>query len=63
MMSGLSGGNDNLYLVSLVKEAMRLGYKCVIINYRGTSGVKLTSQNIYWMNRWEDVKEPIEYIS
>ncbi|CDW77448.1 embryogenesis-associated protein emb8-like [Stylonychia lemnae] len=63
MMSGLSGGNDNLYLISLVKEAMRLGYKCVIINYRGTSGVKLTSSKIYWMNQWEDVKEPIDYIS
>lgn len=44
MVSGLSGGNDNLYLYSLIREASLLGYKCVIINFRGTAGVKLTSK-------------------
>ena len=61
--SGLSGGNDNLYLYSMIKEANKNGYKCVVINFRGCAGVKLTSPLIYWINTWKtDVQEPIEYI-
>ena len=52
LVSGLSGGNDNLYLYSMMKAAMQQGYKCVIINFRGTSGLKLTSSKIYWFNSW-----------
>lgn len=52
LMSGLSGGNNNLYLYSFMKEATKMGYKCVIINYRGTAGVKITSKKLYWMSGW-----------
>jgi predicted alpha/beta-fold hydrolase len=62
LMSGLSGGNDNLYLYSFMKEAQKIGYKCVVVNYRGTAGVKITSDKLYWMSGWEDIKEPIDYI-
>lgn len=62
LMSGLSGGNNNLYLYCLMKEATRMGYKCVVINYRGTAGVKITSDKLYWMCGWRDLKEPIDYI-
>ncbi len=62
LISGLSGGNDNYYLYSMMKQATLSGYKCVVINFRGASGVKLTSPMIYWMNTWTDLKEPIEYI-
>ncbi len=61
--SGLSGGNDNLYLYSMIKEATQNGYKCVVINFRGCAGLKLTSPMIYWINTWKtDVQEPLEYI-
>ena len=61
-ISGLSGGNDNLYLASIVKAAQQSGFKCVIINFRGAAGVLLTSPLIYWLNTWRDVQEPIEYV-
>ena len=62
--SGLSGGNDSLYLYSIIKEASLNGYKCVVINFRGCAGVKLTSPLIYWINTWKtDVQEPLEYIN
>lgn len=61
-MPGVSGGNDNLYLWSMMKEATNAGYKCVVVNFRGTSGVPLTSPYIYWFNTWQDIQEPIEYI-
>jgi predicted alpha/beta-fold hydrolase len=62
LVSGLSGGNDNLYLFSMIKAASAAGFKCVVINFRGASGVPLTSGLIYWMNLWQDVQEPIDYI-
>jgi predicted alpha/beta-fold hydrolase len=52
VISGLSGGNDNLYLYSIMKEAVNKGYKAVVINFRGASGMPLTSAMIYWMNTW-----------
>lgn len=61
-ISGLSGGNDNLYLYSLIREAQNQGYKCVVLNFRGTSGIPLTSSKLYWLNSWRDIKEPIDYI-
>ena len=60
--SGLSGGNKNVYLYSMIKSATQAGFKCVVVNFRGCSGVKLTSPKIYWKCNWTDVKEPIEYI-
>ena len=62
-ISGLSGGNDNYYTYSMVKEGMRQGYKCVIINFRGAGGVPLTSKKFYWTMGWKDLKEPIDYIN
>ena len=46
----------------MIKSATQAGFKCVVANFRGCSGVKLTSPKIYWKCNWTDVKEPIEYI-
>jgi predicted alpha/beta-fold hydrolase len=51
-----------MYLYSMIRAANQAGYKCVVVNFRGCSGVKLTSPKIYWKCNWTDVKEPIEYI-
>lgn len=34
----------------------------MVINFRGTSGMPLTSPKLYWMSTWQDLKEPIDYI-
>eukprot|EP00347_Sterkiella_histriomuscorum_P006268 403353420 len=71
MFSGLAGGNDNLYMRSMMKEAISSyknptgsgqGYKCVVVNFRGAAGVPMTSSKLYWLNTWEDIQEPLEYI-
>lgn len=61
-VAGLSGGNDNGYLYSMMKKATSEGYKCVVINFRGTAGVKMTSAKFYGSANWEDFKEPIDFI-
>lgn len=33
-----------------------------MVNFRGTSGVPLTSGKFYCSASWEDMKEPIDYI-
>ena len=44
VVAGLSGGNDNGYLYSMMKVATQNGYKCLVLNFRGASGVKMTSE-------------------
>jgi predicted alpha/beta-fold hydrolase len=61
-VAGLSGGNDNGYLYSMIKKATSHGFKCVIVNFRGASGVKMTSPMFYGAALWEDFKEPVDYI-
>jgi abhydrolase domain-containing protein 1/3 len=60
---GLSGGNDNGYLYSMMRKATENGFKCVVVNFRGSSGVNLTSKRFYGSAAWKDYKEPVDYIS
>lgn len=46
----------------MIKMAMSKGYKCVVINYRGSCGLKLTSPTLYGSASWKDYKEPIDHI-
>jgi predicted alpha/beta-fold hydrolase len=41
LLPGLSGGNDNLYTVSVMRRAQKLGYKCCTAIMRGCSGLPL----------------------
>ena len=61
-LAGLSGGNDNGYLYSMMRKATENGFKCVVVNFRGTSGVKITSPLFYGPSAWKDLKEPIDYL-
>ena len=61
-MTGLSGGNDKGFIYSMMRKATENGFKCVVINYRGTSGVRLTSSKFYSSASWKDFKEPLDYI-
>ncbi len=71
LFAGLAGGNDNLYFYSMMRDAINTykikegscqGYKCVVVNFRGAANVPMTSPKLYWLNTWEDVRDPIEYI-
>jgi predicted alpha/beta-fold hydrolase len=43
-------------------EALRRGYKVLIVGYRGSSGMKLTSRKMYHLYAWEDLSEALEYV-
>ena len=62
LFSGLTGGNDKLYIYSMIEAATKAGYKCVVVNYRGTADVPLATSDVYWLHSWRDVKEPLDYI-
>lgn len=61
-VAGLSGGSDNGYLYSMMKEAMSKGFKCVVVNFRGSCGLKMTSSQLYGSASWRDYKEPVDYL-
>jgi predicted alpha/beta-fold hydrolase len=39
----------------MIKSATQAGFKCVVVNFRACSGVKLTSPKLYWMCNSTDV--------
>ena len=45
-----------------MRLATENGFKCVVVNFRGTSGVKLTTAKSYSGIDWEDYKEGVDYI-
>lgn len=61
-LAGLSGGNDNGYMYSMMRTATENGFKCVVVNFRGASGVKLTTGKVYSCSDWQDLRDPINYI-
>ena len=59
LLAGLSGGNDTLYISHAIDEATQRGFKCVVIGFRGTSGVPLTTPKPYTGSQTDDIREPI----
>jgi predicted alpha/beta-fold hydrolase len=62
ILAGLAGERDNVYNLDMIMTAKARGFKVVIIGYRGTSGMKLTSGKLYNLYCWEDIKEPLDDI-
>ena len=62
LLPGLSGGNDNLYTLSLVEEAKKNGYKCGTIIMRGCSGLKLKSAKLTCAASHDDAYESIDFV-
>ena len=47
VIPGLTGHNDDVYMVSTAVAAVKNNYKLVIINHRGCSNSKLTTPKFY----------------
>lgn len=45
-----------------MRDAWEIGYHPVVIQYRGVSGIELTSPVTYGCGQYDDVIESIEYI-
>lgn len=59
IIPGISGNNDEQYILNTIKEAHKYGYQCVIINYRSGSGIKLTVSKFNFIFIYR-VHEPIQ---
>lgn len=57
-------GSDEteLYIQNISRVAYESGYHPVLVQFRGSSGVKLTSPMTYSSGQWTDVVESIDYI-
>jgi predicted alpha/beta-fold hydrolase len=51
-----------IYCQNTVKMAAKAGYQPVLIQYRGSSGIELTSPMTYGCGQYQDVTEAIDYI-
>jgi len=60
-MPGLSGGNNNLYTISLLRSAQKKGFKCGTVLFRGSSGIPITSSKLSCSVSWFDAQAITEY--
>ena len=59
---GIGSNETEIYIQNAVRQAYDRGYQPVVIQYRGASGMQLTSPMTYGCGQHTDVNESIEYI-
>nr|VZI19470.1 unnamed protein product [Spirometra erinaceieuropaei] len=62
VLPGLAGCACNHYVVTLVKGIAKRGYRCVVVNSRGTCRQKLKTPRAYCASSTEDLSEAISAI-
>ncbi|KAI0305847.1 hypothetical protein B0F90DRAFT_1666024 [Multifurca ochricompacta] len=65
---GLTGGSNEAYVRNIIAPAIApleeggLGYRAVVVNFRGCAGVPLTSPQLYGLSHTDDFRQAILYI-
>ncbi|KAG9084283.1 hypothetical protein FRC06_004137 [Ceratobasidium sp. 370] len=68
VLHGLSGGSHESYVRSILSgvcaspSAGGLGYRAVVVNFRGCAGVPLTSPQFYSAGHTDDIRTALSYI-
>jgi len=68
VLTGLTGGSYEAYIRSILSTACRpvseggLGYRAVVINFRGCAGVPMTSKQLYSAGYTDDLRVALMYI-
>ena len=52
---GMCSDETEIYIQNTVREGWKLGYHPVVLQYRGQSGIELTSPLLYGCGQYEDV--------
>ncbi|RDB26320.1 hypothetical protein Hypma_006635 [Hypsizygus marmoreus] len=66
---GLTGGSHEAYLRAILRPACTsieeggLGYRAVVVTFRGCAGVPLTSPKLYTAGHTDDLRQALIYIS
>ncbi|KAJ7905470.1 Alpha/Beta hydrolase protein [Mycena olivaceomarginata] len=69
VLHGLTGGSYESYVRSILVPATKpveeggLGYRAVVVNYRGCAGVPVTSPQFYSAGHTGDIRQALVYIS
>lgn len=59
---GMCSDETEIYIQNFTRRAFDMGYQPVLVQFRGASGVKLTSPLTYGCGQWWDVEESVSYI-
>ncbi|TBU42161.1 AB-hydrolase YheT [Dichomitus squalens] len=66
---GLTGGSNEAYVRAILAPACApveeggLGYRAVVVNYRGCAGTPVTSEKLYHCGNTDDARQALMYIS
>ncbi|KAI9466190.1 AB-hydrolase YheT, partial [Lactarius psammicola] len=69
VLHGLSGGSQESYVRDILAPAVApidrggLGYRAVVVNFRGCAGVPLTSPQLYSSCHTDDIRQALLYIT
>ncbi|TFL07567.1 Alpha/Beta hydrolase protein [Pterulicium gracile] len=69
VLHGLTGGSYEAYVRGVLYPACKpveqggLGYRAVVVNYRGCAGVPLTSPQLYSAGHTDDIRQALMYIA
>ncbi|EGC34463.1 hypothetical protein DICPUDRAFT_55809 [Dictyostelium purpureum] len=60
---GLTGGSHERYIQYFARKAYKeKGFRCVVFNYRGCAGNKVTAEKLYSAVQLDDIKYITEYV-
>ncbi|XP_033010913.1 phospholipase ABHD3 [Lacerta agilis] len=62
LLPGLTGTSKESYILHMIQESKTLGYRCVILNYRGIAGENLLTPRTYCAANTEDLETVIHYV-
>ncbi|KAI0669118.1 AB-hydrolase YheT [Trametes maxima] len=66
---GLTGGSNEAYVRSIISPATTpsqeggLGYRAVVVNFRGCAGTPVTSEQLYHCGNTDDARQALMYIA
>jgi len=62
ILPGLTGSSSESYARHLVLESIKLGYRSVVLNYRGNGGSQLKTSRTYCATDTEDIESVIQCV-
>ncbi|XP_061452751.1 phospholipase ABHD3 [Rhineura floridana] len=62
LLPGLTGTSKESYILHMIQQSKTLGYRCVVLNYRGIAGENLLTPRTYCAANTEDLETVVHYI-